>query len=72
MITVAAMLSAEDIFPDRVGPPQSTSRKTEEDDGESNKVVRDLANEGLGDHVLFLQIYEAWERERFSIGMGNF
>ncbi|GMH34180.1 hypothetical protein BSKO_02014 [Bryopsis sp. KO-2023] len=69
MVTVAAMLSVENVFYDRGGQgSKQNSERREMDRPGKEDWVSGFVQEGLGDHLLFLKVYQAWERKRFSKG----
>ncbi|EIE25953.1 putative ATP-dependent RNA helicase [Coccomyxa subellipsoidea C-169] len=56
-LTAAAMLSAETIF---LGNRQGELSE------QGRAALAELMKEGLGDHILMLRIFQAWERNSFS------
>lgn len=63
MMIVAAMLSVENVF--RHGH-HSFGQHHNMEDVNSRAFIRKLMQEGLGDHILFLRIYEEWERHNYT------
>uniref|UniRef100_A0A7S0USN5 RNA helicase n=1 Tax=Polytomella parva TaxID=51329 RepID=A0A7S0USN5_9CHLO len=72
MISVAAMTSAENIFLSARPRKEDTSHRKGSMSGsgpfgpDPNSKLLDLVSEGLGDHVAYLRIWEAWVKSGFS------